>query len=591
MPPETKKPQNTDSLEYELTHETPMQRAGEKILHSAHFDHAMAIVISLNLVVVVMETDYNAVGSSSHGEATPAWMEWCSWFVLTVFVLELLARLAIMRRMFIHDVWNIFDFFVVVIDLVFSIVGIFLGAIFPVSAFRIFRLLRLARVSKIFRVFPELRLMVSGLLGAVKVIFWGTFLLVLAMVIFSVIAVQFIHPLNVQLEDRGVYADCERCPRAYSTVFHSVLTFSQIIVAGDSFGIVTLPIVEAYPWTALYFSAVLLVVGMAIMNLILGVIVNVADEARKNMQKTMDDEQIVARLETRNHLVSMCASMDADGSGEVTKAELSEACTSGGDFSKCLEDMDIGIEDLDVLWTILDSDRSGNVSVDEFVTQVYRMKSSDTQFLLAYIKFYVTDIRHRLQDDLNLLMQNINSKMHELDTEVEADLGRLESMEKNEEAQTQALEKEMEVVEEDLSGISKDISKLKQQGLPTVGTIAQATPNGQKIQPKIGETASDDALFRLLQIVDSKIDVCMMQSGAEIPVFPMSPLEGFSNGLLSRPVPEDQPPRFWPRACCSQEGPPVQRLVVEKNGTPPPPPPPDAVPRSKAVSSTIGVTK
>merc|ERR1719506_1432354 len=158
--------------------------------------------------------------------------------------------------------------------------------------------------------------MVAGLAGAVRVMFWGTLMLFLGLLIFSVVAVQFIHPLSDALDKAGVYAGCDRCGRAYSSVFQSVLTFSQIIVAGDSFGHVTIPIIEAYPATALYFAAVLLTIGMAMMNLILGVIVNVADEAREEIKKTLDEEKQLAEIEEGNHLVSMCASMDTDNSGE-----------------------------------------------------------------------------------------------------------------------------------------------------------------------------------------------------------------------------------------------------------------------------------
>merc|ERR1719379_1739234 len=147
------------------------------------------------------------------------------------------------------------------------------------------------------------------------------------------------------------------------------------------------------------------------MNLILGVIVNVADEAREEIKKTLDEEKQLAEIEEGNHLVSMCASMDTDNSGELTQEELMAEFKLGGDFTRCLTDMDIKEEDLDVLWTILDSDRSGTVSVEEFVTQVYRMKSSDTNFMLAYIKYYVTDIRHRLSDDMVQLKRDLETRM------------------------------------------------------------------------------------------------------------------------------------------------------------------------------------
>jgi hypothetical protein len=64
--------------------------------------------------------------------------------------------------------------------------------------------------------FPELRLMLAGLVGALNAIVWGTILLVTVLLIWSVIAVQFIHPLNQEVAKTTIeYDQCPRCPHAY----------------------------------------------------------------------------------------------------------------------------------------------------------------------------------------------------------------------------------------------------------------------------------------------------------------------------------------------------------------------------------------
>merc|ERR1719424_2689332 len=118
-----------------------------------------------------------------------------------VFIVELVMKLFVLRWGFFHDGWNTFDFSVVFIDSVFSILGIILGAIFPVSVLRILRLCKLARVSKVFRVFPELRILMAGLVGSFKAIFWGAVLLGFVLLVWAIIAVQFIHPLNKEISD------------------------------------------------------------------------------------------------------------------------------------------------------------------------------------------------------------------------------------------------------------------------------------------------------------------------------------------------------------------------------------------------------
>ena len=117
-------------------------------------------------------------------------------------------------------------------------------------------------------------------MGSFRAIMWGTVLLAFVLLVWAIIAVQFIHPLNKKL----AHLDCERCPRAYESVLQSTLTFSQQIVAGDSWGQATVPVIEAYPFSALYFMGVFLTVAVAVMNLILGVVVNVASSEHDRLR-------------------------------------------------------------------------------------------------------------------------------------------------------------------------------------------------------------------------------------------------------------------------------------------------------------------
>ena len=88
--------------------------------------------------------------------------------------------------------------------------------------------------------------------------------------------------------------------------------------------------------------------------------------------------------------------MDDDGNDELTFDEIKEGYDSNEAFRDTLSDMDIARDDLQIVWNILDSDKSGTVTSKEFVNQIYKMKNSDSQFMLAYIKFYITVIKDKL---------------------------------------------------------------------------------------------------------------------------------------------------------------------------------------------------
>merc|ERR1719262_466435 len=113
--------------------------------------------------------------------------------------------------------------------------------------------------------------MMAGLVRAMSAIFWGAVLLFMVLTIWAVVAVQLIHPLNKEIYDGSTdrLDTCMRCPRAFESTFQACLTFSVQIVTGDSWGRETLPIIETYPQTALFFALVHMSVGLAIINLIL----------------------------------------------------------------------------------------------------------------------------------------------------------------------------------------------------------------------------------------------------------------------------------------------------------------------------------
>lgn len=78
-----------------------------------------------------------------------------------------------------------------------------------------------------------------------RTVFWGILLLGAFVIFFSLIAVQVIHPINRDI----VYEGCSRCPHAFGSVWDALCTFVQQVVAGDAWGTISLPVIDAAPWT------------------------------------------------------------------------------------------------------------------------------------------------------------------------------------------------------------------------------------------------------------------------------------------------------------------------------------------------------
>merc|ERR1740130_455749 len=99
--------------------------------------------------------------------------------------------------------------------------------------------------------------------------------------------------------------------------------------------------IEHHPYTALFFLFVFLTIGMSVMNLILGVVVTVATEAREAVLQEDKSENMLKKLESSTHLLELCAEMDKDGSGELDAEEIMNGFRQDGTFRESLLSMEV----------------------------------------------------------------------------------------------------------------------------------------------------------------------------------------------------------------------------------------------------------
>jgi len=323
-------------------------------LHHHLFDQFFGAVIVVNLTLVILETD-----AAAQNNEQPMWSGAMSWIVLATFCFELTSRMYVLGWGFWRDGINVFDFILVTVDLVLNVMSFFVDRLLPVSFLQIVRLSKLARTAKVFRTFPELRVLMSRLVGTFKATFWRAMLLVATLLTWSVIAVQFIHPLNVELAERGEYEGCDRCGHAYATISDAFGTFCQQLVIGDGWGASSIPVIKHYPVSIIFYGSFFLSVAMAMLNLILGLVVDVSSRAQSIQEEDIDFVHLSQqRMEIRSHILELRRSME-NTYRKLTRQKLNNGYDDNEDFRAMLTDMDISEEDLGLLWAILDCDKSG----------------------------------------------------------------------------------------------------------------------------------------------------------------------------------------------------------------------------------------
>jgi voltage-gated sodium channel len=192
---------------------------------------------------------------------------------LAIFVVELVLKIVALGARFPRSGWNIFDFIVVAIALT-------PGA----QTLSVLRALRVLRVLRVISSLPSLRRVVEGFVTALPGM--GSVFLLMAMVYYigAVMAT-------------GLFGDS--FDEWFGTVGRSAYSLFQIMTLESwSMGIVR-PVMKEYPYAWAFFVPFIMVTTFAVVNLLVGLIVNSMQDAHGAEANKATDayrDEVLARL-------------------------------------------------------------------------------------------------------------------------------------------------------------------------------------------------------------------------------------------------------------------------------------------------------
>ena len=216
------------------------------LVESNAFQRFILVIIASNAVVLGLETSPDAVAVA--GDLLRA----LDRIALTIFVIEVLMKLAAHRLRYFRDPWNVFDFAVVAIALVPDAGGL-----------SVLRALRILRAFRLISMVPKMRLVVQAFLKAIPGM--GSIVLLLLLV-FYVFAVMATHLFGPSFSDW------------FGTVGRSLYSLFQIMTLESwSMGIVR-PVMEKFPYAWAFFIPFIAMTTFAVLNLFVAIVVNSMQE-------------------------------------------------------------------------------------------------------------------------------------------------------------------------------------------------------------------------------------------------------------------------------------------------------------------------
>ncbi|WP_407494049.1 ion transporter [Pseudooceanicola sp. MF1-13] len=240
--------------------------------------YAIMGVILFNAVILGLETSASVMAVA--GDLIILLDTAC----LVIFVAELVAKLYARGLRFFLNAWNVFDFVVVGIALVPAT-----GGLSVLRALRILRLLRVVSVA------PTLRRVVEGFISALPgmasvFLLMGVIFYIAAVIATKLFAATF--------------------PQWFGTLGASLYSLFQIMTLESwSMGIVR-PVMEVHPEAWIFFVPFILVTTFAVVNLVVGLIVNSMQDAHAEESNAATDSY---RDEVLQKLIAIEKRLDERG--------------------------------------------------------------------------------------------------------------------------------------------------------------------------------------------------------------------------------------------------------------------------------------
>jgi len=281
-----------------------------------------------------------------------------------------------------------------------------------VSAFRIVHIGRSFKHVKSIQAFRELWLIMEGLKDTMKCVAFVTGLLVIILLVFGVWITMMVGKVDKSQFDFKARGSSWDKDDYWGSVPKSMFSLFQVLTRDRwSEGLVR-PLVERSPSTALFFVCFVVIGILAALSTIVGVVVeSTLASAATNEEKIRQEKQKLEEMVMKS-LEDIFREADEDESGDLSREELSAALKKPH-VIKRMRILEIAIGDLDLLFSLLDSEDRGVIKTGSFFKGCTRLRGPAMARDLNQMGIDL--VRHvQWVDDTTSKIENMNESMSTL---------------------------------------------------------------------------------------------------------------------------------------------------------------------------------
>jgi len=382
----------------------------QRLTRSQAYEIVSAVLILANAAFILWETQQRSTEVAKGGDGADSILTNAVSDIFCIcFLVDLVFRFGADKEAFFlrprERLWNLMDAFVVVTamgEVAFQWYAFGSGSstangvrhfLRKFSMLRIARLLRVVRRTKamwVIKLIKELRIMVLCLVGALKSLCWSMVLLFIVLTVFGVFftdgAVAYI-----QHEPMGSNSSTE-LRKYFGTLSKSVLSLYKSMAGGEDWAVV-LDALAPLPYEySLFFLFFIAFSTLALMNVVTAVFVGAALQRTQQDRELVVQEQMEFRAEFQHTMEQIFYELDANGSGELNFDEF-ESYMEDANIKAFLSTCQLDIAQVRLMFKLLDTDGTGSVDLDEFITGCFRLRGGATSLDVAFLSHKVEEVQ------------------------------------------------------------------------------------------------------------------------------------------------------------------------------------------------------
>lgn len=278
--------------------------------------------ILTNTIYIALDTDYNKAPILVDA---PLFFQIMGNLFCLFFTVEIGVRFLALRkfRFVLYDSWFIFESFLVLLLVWDNWIQVALyllsdgsiGGGGGLACFSILRVFRVFRLLRALRALPELMVLVSGMLTAMRSVLATVLLLALTIYLFGILFTQLL------AESALAQGRFDKVPNSMHFLLVQLLSGADADFMGE---IRTEGPLNYFLWLLFLFLG-----QLTIMNMLIGVVCNAIDDTKEEIHESQFCKEVTKQVG------DVISAMDEDNSGTVSREEFLQLM-SNGDFAKML---------------------------------------------------------------------------------------------------------------------------------------------------------------------------------------------------------------------------------------------------------------